>query len=274
MLDNIDNMVNGLTDSLKNVFESVSRLDCIKGLFLCGGTAQSIQMNHRLSEDLDFELIGIRRERPELDFEKVIKELQQVFPGAKVEILGEDHFQVFVGDRKSKLSFYRPDNPVKYIHEGFTYNNIVTPSLQDLLGMKLYTICLRTRTRDFYDIYCLLENGCSLKEGISYASYLSRHSFKSKDMLSKLLAPKLYPINDEFLKLQPRKQITSEQMLERFRAAIQEEDKALSDINKDSPPKDRSHLERYKELEQKAFNKALSQKKEDGNEKKSEGYKR
>ena len=274
MLDKLNNIFDGLTDSLKEVFESVSQLDCIKGLYLCGGTAQSIQMNHRLSEDLDFELIGIRKDRPELNFEKILNELQIVFPGARVEILGDAHFQVYVGERKSKLSFYRPDNPVKYIHEGLKYNNIVAPSLQDLLGMKLFTICLRTRTRDFYDIYCLLEKGCSLKEGISYASYLSRHSFKSKDMLGKLLATKLYPINDEFLKLQPREQVTSEQMLERFRIAIQEEVKALSEINNGITPKDRSYLERYNELEQKAFNKALSQKQEGGNEKKSEGHKR
>ncbi len=38
-----------------------------------------------------------------------------------------------------------------------------------------------------------------------------------------------------------------------------------------SHKKDWCHLERYTESEQKAFNKALSQKKEDGNEKKSEG---
>ena len=43
----------GLTDSTKEVFESVSRLECIKDLFLCGGTGISIQLNHRLSEDLD-----------------------------------------------------------------------------------------------------------------------------------------------------------------------------------------------------------------------------
>ena len=40
----------GLTESTKEVFGEVSQLDCIKDLFLCGGTGQSIQMNHRLSE--------------------------------------------------------------------------------------------------------------------------------------------------------------------------------------------------------------------------------
>lgn len=219
-ISKVKNFSAGLTPGLQDIFERVSALDCIKGLYLCGGTAQSIQMNHRLSEDLDFELIGTRRERPKLDFTGIINEVKQIFPDAREEILGDDHFQMFVTDRKEKLSFFRPENPVKCIHTGFRHNNLVAPSKQDLLGMKLYTICVRSRTRDFYDIYCLLKDGCDLKEGISYASYLSRRSFKSKDMMSKLIAPQLYPIDEDFLKLRPRFDVSSEQMKDFFTAAI------------------------------------------------------
>ncbi len=35
-------------------------MEAIKNLYLCGGTAQSLQMKHRKSEDLDFELLGTR----------------------------------------------------------------------------------------------------------------------------------------------------------------------------------------------------------------------
>ena len=44
----------GLTSSTQEVFETVSKMECIKNLLLCGGTGISIQLNHRLSEDLDF----------------------------------------------------------------------------------------------------------------------------------------------------------------------------------------------------------------------------
>ena len=66
----------GLTPSTKEVFETVSKLECIKNLILCGGTGISIQLNHRLSEDLDFELIGTRKERPQLDFGGIIREIK------------------------------------------------------------------------------------------------------------------------------------------------------------------------------------------------------
>ena len=90
------NEIHGLTLATQEVFEQVSRLECINGLFLCGGTGQSLQMNHRLSEDLDFELIGLRKDRPALDFGAILGEIKATFPDAREEILGEDHFLVFL----------------------------------------------------------------------------------------------------------------------------------------------------------------------------------
>lgn len=210
----------GLTEKTLEVFDAVSRLDCIKGLYLCGGTGQSIQQNHRLSEDLDFELIGIRRERPSLDLSGIINEINSVFPGAKEEFLGEDHLQMFINKGAVKLSFYRPENPVKAIHDGLTYRNLKAPNLQDLLGMKVYTVCLRSTFRDYYDIYCLLEAGCKLEEAISYASYLSRHRIKSKYMYARLLSPGLYA-KEDFARMHPKyPNLTSGEICELIKRAI------------------------------------------------------
>ena len=50
------NWKQGLRAETIPVFETVSQMEIVKGLYLCGGTAQSLQMMHRKSEDLDFEL--------------------------------------------------------------------------------------------------------------------------------------------------------------------------------------------------------------------------
>ena len=204
--------ITGLTTATKEVFEQVSQLECIKDLFLCGGTGQSLQMNHRLSEDLDFELIGLRRERPELDFGAIIGEVKTKFPDAREEILGEDHFLVYINDGKVKLSFYRPENPVKTMKVGWRHNNLKTPTLQELLGMKLYAICVRTVFRDYYDIYCLLQAGCNLDEAVSYASYLSRHTIRSKTMYTRLLSPQLFCKNEDFQRMSPRYDVSTEEI--------------------------------------------------------------
>lgn len=44
----------GLAHHTSAIFDSISRLDCIKPYILVGGTALSVQLGTRLSEDLDF----------------------------------------------------------------------------------------------------------------------------------------------------------------------------------------------------------------------------
>ena len=44
----------GLAPHTLQVFEAVSKLDCIKSYLLVGGTALSLQMGTRQSEDLYF----------------------------------------------------------------------------------------------------------------------------------------------------------------------------------------------------------------------------
>ncbi len=80
----------GLREETIPVFEAVSRMDVVKGLYLCGGTAQSLQMMHRKSEDLDFELLGIRKDRPQLDFTAISNEVSRVFPKCRKEFLGKN----------------------------------------------------------------------------------------------------------------------------------------------------------------------------------------
>jgi len=218
----------GLTPATKEVFGAVSELECIRNLFLCGGTGQSIQMNHRLSEDLDFELIGLKKERPKLDIGGIIEELKSKFPEAREEILGEDHLLVFINSGKVKLSFFRPENPVKSMGTGIVFNNLRTPTLQELLGMKVFALCVRTVFRDYYDIYCLLEAGCKIEDAISYASYLSRHQIRSKTMYSRLLSPFLFKRNDDFNRMVPKYDITPEGICDRIRLSVEKENPPTS----------------------------------------------
>lgn len=196
-------------------------MDCIKDLFLCGGTGQSLQLGHRLSEDLDFELLGLRKDRPDLDFGGIIREIKSVFPGAREEILGDDHFLMFINEGRVKLSFYKPENPVKTMNIGWQHNNLKTPTIQELLGMKLYTICVRTVFRDYYDIYCLLKEGCNLDDAVSYASHLSRHSIRSKTMYTRLLSPQLFHKDEDFQRMSPKYDISSDEIRDLIKAVME-----------------------------------------------------
>ena len=46
--------MNGLAPHTEKIFKEISLLECVKNYMLMGGTALSLQLNHRHSEDLDF----------------------------------------------------------------------------------------------------------------------------------------------------------------------------------------------------------------------------
>lgn len=205
------------------VFEAVSKMEIVKGLYLCGGTAQSLQMQHRKSEDLDFELLGTRKDRPQLDFAAITNEISSVFPNCRKEYLGKNQLQIFVNENV-KLSFFRPENSVPELGKGFVYNNIVTPSLQELLGMKLFTIAVRSAFRDYYDIYALLKDGFDLAKGVDYAGRFSRHTIHSKFIYSILLNENYFHKPAEFALLEPKYEVSTKDIAEFVRHYIEEKD--------------------------------------------------
>jgi hypothetical protein len=210
----------GLKPETLEVFEPISKMDSIKGLYLCGGTAVSLQLQHRQSEDLDFEFLATRRNQiPEFNISEIVEELNLLFPENRREILGSDHVQFYVG-KNVKLSFFRPKDPVPMLNNGFVHNNLRAPSLQDLLGMKLFTISVRFAFRDYYDIYSLLRAGCSLTDGILYACKFSQHKIKSKQLYTTLLTPHLFVTDEKSGLLAPKYSISSEEIAEFIKTKI------------------------------------------------------
>lgn len=213
----------GLRQETIPVFEAVSQMEVVKNLYLCGGTAQSLQMKHRKSEDLDFELLGLRKERPMLDFSAISNEVTSVFPDCRKEFLSKNQLQIFVNGNV-KLSFFRPQNPVPELGKGFVYNNIVTPSLQELLGMKLFTIAVRSAFRDYYDIYALLKEGYDLAKGVEYAGKFSRHTIHSKFIYSILLNENYFSKPEGFSLLEPKYDVSTEEIAAFVRQYIKAND--------------------------------------------------
>lgn len=209
----------GLRENTLEVFDRVSQLDCIKDLHLCGGTGISLLLQHRQSEDLDFELLNYRGDIRHLDVAGISNEIASIFPDCQREILGSQHIQFYIGDHV-KLSFFAPQNRVPALHTGFTYNNLKTVDAQDALGMKLFTITVRSLYRDYYDIYSLLQAGCSFEEGLDYALKFTRHQVHSKAILSALITPTLYPKPQDFDIMQPKYDVSPEQMADYFMGII------------------------------------------------------
>lgn len=95
----------GLAPHTLQIFEAVSKLDCIKPYLLVGGTALSLQIGTRQSEDLDFmKWRTSKTEKMEVTWFQIEKELATVGDIQHKDILDIDHVEYLVSG--VKFSFY------------------------------------------------------------------------------------------------------------------------------------------------------------------------
>ena len=169
------------------IFDAVTSLECIRPYVLVGGTALSLQLETRLSENLDF--MSWRKsldEKREVDWPQIQKELSAIGTVENCDILDIDHVEFIV--EGVKVSFYANPNrsPLK---QAIAYrNNLYLADPLSIGAMKMEVMLRRSKFRDYYDIYSLIEAGVDLKEMIDLALRYSGHRLKSKNLIAMLSA--------------------------------------------------------------------------------------
>lgn len=205
--------MNGLAPHTRQVIEAVSRLDCIKPYLLVGGTALSLQIGHRQSEDLDFmKWRTSKTENMEVAWFQIEKELASVGEIQHKDILDIDHVEFLVSG--VKLSFYAcpkyspVNNPVNYL------NNIRLADVRSIGAMKMEVMLRRSNFRDYYDIFSILKSGVSINDLISLALSYSGHKLKSKNLLAMLTNSNRFTRDVGFDQLQPVYSVTAQEIEE------------------------------------------------------------
>lgn len=214
-------MRQGLTTNIEAIIEQVAQLECIKPYILCGGTALAIQIGHRKSEDLDFMMWRISKtEKPEVNWNAIERELKEKIGEIEnFNMLGFDQVEFVV--KGVKFSFFVSDNlspvtaPTDYL------GNIRLADIESIMAMKMEVMLRRMKFRDYYDIYCMLQEGYSIHNGIEKALNLSRHRLSSKNIIAMLLGGQFIPDNN-FATLEPKYDVTKEQIREYIMQKLKE----------------------------------------------------
>lgn len=214
-------MRQGLTTNIEAIIEQVAQLECIKPYILCGGTALAMQIGHRKSEDLDFMMWRISKtEKPEVNWNAIERELKEKIGEIEnFNMLGFDQVEFVV--RGVKFSFFVSDNlspvtaPTEYL------GNIRLADIESIMAMKMEVMLRRMKFRDYYDIYCMLQEGYSIHNGIEKALNLSRHRLSSKNIIAMLLGGQFIPDNN-FATLEPKYDVTKEQIREYIMQKLKE----------------------------------------------------
>lgn len=209
----------GLAPHTRQVFEAVSKLDCIKPYLLVGGTALSLQMGTRQSEDLDFmKWRTSKTEKMEVAWYQIEKELATIGNTQHKDILDIDHVEYLVSG--VKFSFYACPKyspvsmPVEYL------NNLRLADVKSIGAMKMEVMLRRSNFRDYYDIYSILKSGVPINDLVSLALTYSGHKLKSKNLLAMLTNGSRFARDFHFEQLAPTYAVTAQEIEDYIKSCL------------------------------------------------------
>ena len=201
-------MINGLAPQTSEVFERITRLECIKPFVLVGGTALSLQLNKRQSEDLDFMCWKkSAKDKPEVPISSIKREIESVANIDSMEI-GGFNFVSFVVEGV-KLSFYAaPRKRIPSMQVIPFKNNLQLADIKSIVAMKMEAMLRRSKFRDYYDIYTILHESVDIREMIDMALEHSGHLLKRKNLLAMLCDGERFRKDKVFIQLHPVYDVT------------------------------------------------------------------
>jgi hypothetical protein len=150
-----------------DLLKQIMKLPILEEYNLVGGTSLSLQLGHRISEDLD--LFG----KIKIDYFQLNEELSKL---GELKIMSDTApiYQAFLNGVKIDIVTYPYDNlEALLIEDGI---RLVRP--KDIAAMKITAIGTRGVKKDFFDLYFLLEQ-YSLLEIINFCE----SKFPNKDFL-------------------------------------------------------------------------------------------
>ena len=165
-----------LPPETERVWNFLKEQPALAGFVLAGGSALALTLRHRLSEDLDFvfpqprlpraRLEALCRQAPSagFNFEPNDNEAAlQEFVQSGLEL--HDYQQDFLVNGQVKVSFFAPDEALRKVFSGQHKSVARVASLAELFKSKALVSAMRSKTRDWLDLYLLLrDHGFTIRD--------------------------------------------------------------------------------------------------------------
>lgn len=210
----------GIAPHTGAIIEQISRLECIKPFVLVGGTALSIQLKTRQSEDLDFQRWKQGRDDTlDIGWPNIQKQLATVGEIQSVDVAGFDQVTFIVSG--VKVSFYAaPRKRIPTMQEIPYLNNIRLADVASIGIMKMEALMRRSKFRDYYDIYSILKSGVDINQLIPAALEHSGYKLKTKGLMMMLTNGQLFRKDEQFKTLNPVYDVTSTDIQEYIKSLL------------------------------------------------------
>jgi len=144
-----------MPSNTKTVFDKLATYHFISKYTLVGGTALSLQIRHRFSEDLDFIFDGQK-----LNTISIKRDIATIFPDYRI-IRQELDWQIDFLISTVKVTFFSTGAialPFNVIDHSFSYKKIHICKAKTIASLKMAAIAQRNTIRDYYDLYMLVKH--------------------------------------------------------------------------------------------------------------------
>lgn len=166
-----------LRPDTRHVWELLQGHPQLKGFVLIGGTALTLHIGHRISEDLDFAYAAPASDQPhhlpKRQLQALAKDLSRhgvdlipnPDPLAEEEFLDagllladyqQNHLATLSSGAQVKVSFVCFDPPVTKLMAGAQQDPVRVATMDEIFATKVWAASERSKTRDWFDLYTLL----------------------------------------------------------------------------------------------------------------------
>lgn len=201
-----------LTDNTSSLFDELADYNYLNDFTFVGGSAIAYFLRHRMSEDLDF---FTWKQKLPMETDNLIKRISENHE-VSIANSSETYLDIFIDG--IKVTFFANDwqalkenriNVTKYIYAA-------DQSL--LCAMKINTLSLRAKFRDYYDLYVINKEKFSIEE-------IFNHAVKFlPGITKKVFAMQLTYINDiedeNIAHLSPKYNVSLTEIQKHFEAQI------------------------------------------------------
>lgn len=196
-----------LAPQTSKLFDKVAALECIKSYILVGGTALALQLDSRLSEDLDFMNWKLQKaQKQEVDWVNIEKELKTIGTIEARDIWDFNHVEFVVSG--VKISFYTSGKLSPVTAPVHLKYNLKLADIEAIGVMKMEVMLRRSNFRDYYDIYAILQHGTNFKKLIDLSLNYSGHILTTKNLLAIITDSSRFNIDSGFEQLKPKYKVT------------------------------------------------------------------
>ncbi len=149
----------------------------LKGFILIGGTALTMHIGHRVSEDLDFACTQPLKHLPKPQIKALIHDLAangvsmvlnqhpldvEEFSESGLDL--DNYQQNFIADGTVKVSLVCYDPPMDQLLPGLRTDPLRVATLDEIFATKAYVCSERSKTRDWFDLHTLItQHGYTFK---------------------------------------------------------------------------------------------------------------